>query len=312
MERFEITILGCGAALPTPRHIGSAQMVNVREKLFMIDCAEGVQTAVRRSRLKFSHMNAIFLSHLHGDHCFGLMGLLSTLGLLGRTATLDVYGPCDLIRIFQPQIEYFCKESPYPIVLHEYDHRQSQVIHEDRSLQVINIPLSHGFPCCGFLFVEKQLPRHIRRDVIDAYCIPVSQINNLKAGLDWTSPDGEIIPNELLTTPPDPIRSYAYFSDTKPSSTAAQLVRNHMHELGTNLTAMYHEATFANEHTLMARKTNHSTASQAGQIAREAEASQLIIGHFSSRYKDEQTLLQEAKAEFADTTLASDGKVFRL
>lgn len=299
MEKFEITILGCGAALPTPRHLSSSQIVNIREKLFMLDCAEGVQMALRRSRLKFSHLNAIFLTHLHGDHCFGLIGLLSTLGLLGRTADMHVYGPKDLSRIFQPQIDYFCEDSPFKIILHEIDTKQTAVIYEDRSVEISTIPLSHRIPCCGYLLREKETLRHIRRDAIDAFNIPISQINNIKAGLDYTTQDGEVIPNHLLTLPPDPIRSYAYCTDTVFKPSIAELTKG--------VTALYHEATFTSEHALMAKKTNHSTASQAAEIARLSDAQRLIIGHFSSRYNDENTLLNEAKQIFPNTILANDG-----
>ena len=214
MEKFEINILGCGAALPTPRRLSSSQIVNIREKLFMLDCAEGAQMALRRSRLSFSHLQAIFLTHLHGDHVFGLMGLLSTFGLLGRIQDLHIYGPQDLQRVFQPQIDYFCADSPYQIILHEVDSKTPQIIYEDRSVVISTLPLKHRIPCCGYLFREKPTPRHIRRDVIDFYQIPISQINNIKAGLDWTTEDGTFIPNDRLTTPPDPVRSYAYCTDT--------------------------------------------------------------------------------------------------
>ncbi|MBQ0022027.1 MAG: ribonuclease Z [Prevotellaceae bacterium] len=300
MEKFEITILGCGAALPTPRHLSSSQIVNVREKLFMFDCAEGVQTALRRSRLKFSHLNAIFLTHLHGDHCFGLIGLLSTLGLLGRTADLHVFGPNNLVNVFQPQIDFFCEESPFRIILHEIDSKQHSVIYEDRSVEISTIPLSHRVPCCGFLIKEKPTLRHIRRDAIDAFGIPVSQINNIKAGLDYTSPDGDVIPNHLLTLPPDPIRSYAYCTDTTFKPSNADLLQG--------VTALYHEATFSSEQSLLAKKTHHSTAAQAAEIAKLSNAKQLIIGHFSSRYEDENKLLEEAKKVFTNTLLAADGK----
>lgn len=304
MEKFEITILGCGAALPTPRHLSSTQIVNVREKLFMLDCAEGVQIALRRSRLKFSHLNAIFLTHLHGDHCFGLIGLVSTLGLLGRTADLHIYGPKDLVRIFQPQIDYFCEDSPFKIILHEVDTKKQEIIYEDRSVEISTIPLFHRVPCCGYLIREKQTLLHIRRDAIDAFGIPKCQINNIKAGLDYTTTEGEIIPNKLLTMPADPVRSYAYCTDTIFKQKIAESIKG--------VTAIYHEATFTSEHSLLASKTNHSTAAQAAETARLANANQLIIGHFSSRYPDESILLDEAKAVFPNTTLASDGLTIKL
>jgi len=299
MEKFEINILGCGAALPTPRRLSSVQVVNIREKLFMLDCAEGTQMALRRSRLPFSHLQAVFLTHLHGDHVFGLIGMLSTFGLLGRIQDLHIYGPQDLTRIFQPQIDYFCTDSPFKIILHEIDAHTPQTIYEDRSLTVSTLPLSHRVPCCGYLFREKPTPRHILRDMIDFYHIPISQINNIKAGMDWTTEDGTIIPNERLTTPPGPVRSYAYCTDT--------IYRPQLSELLQDTTCIYHEATFANEHELLAKKTHHSTASQAASIALQAHAQKLVLGHFSARYPSEDTLLAEARAIFPNTIAATDG-----
>lgn len=299
MEKFEINILGCGAALPTPKHLSSVQVVNVREKLFMLDCAEGTQMALRRSHINFTHLRAIFLTHLHGDHVFGLIGLLSTLGLLGRLQSLHVYGPQDLQCIFQPQIDYFCAESPFEILLHEIDTKTPQLIYEDRSVEVSTLPLSHRVPCCGYLFREKPTLPHIRRDAIDYYQIPLSQINNIKAGMDWTMPDGTVIPHQRLTTPPDPVRSYAYCTDTAFRPQLADLLQG--------VTCLYHEATFTSEHALLAKKTHHSTATQAAEIAKDAQVGKLMLGHFSSRYKSEEMLLQEAQRIFPNTVLANDG-----
>lgn len=299
MEKFDITILGCGAALPTPKRLSSSQIVNIREKLFMLDCAEGTQMALRRSRISFSHLQAIFLTHLHGDHTFGLIGMLSTFGLVGRIQDLHIYGPQDLQRIFQPQIDYFCADSPFKIILHEIDTKKPQVLYEDRSVIISTLPLSHRVPCCGYLFQEKPTLRHIRRDMIDFYHIPISQINNIKAGMDWTTEDGTQIPNERLTTPSDPVRSYAYCTDTTYLPQLAELLKG--------VTCLYHEATFAEEHAQLAKSTFHSTASQAAQIAKDAQAGQLILGHFSSRYKSEEVLLQEAQQIFPNTQLAEDG-----
>ena len=298
MEKFELHILGCGAALPTPHHFCSSQVLNIREKLFMVDCAEGIQMQLRRSRLKFSHLNHIFLTHLHGDHCFGLMGVISSFALLGRTATLHVYGPQGLREIFQPQIDFFCQGIDYTVELHELNHKQSEAIYDDRSVTVYSFPLKHRVPCIGYLFKEKEVMRHIRRDAIDAFGIPISQINNIKAGMDWQTPDGDIIPNHLLTTPPDPVRSYAYCSDTMFSPHNAELLE------GVDL--LYHEATFLQAHELLARKTFHSTAQQAATFAQLCHAKKLLIGHFSSRYEDAD-VLAEAQSVFANTIAAKEG-----
>lgn len=299
LEKFEVHILGCGAALPTPHHFCSMQVVNVREKLFMIDCAEGAQMQLRKGHLKFSHINNIFLTHLHGDHCFGLIGLISTFALLGRTATLHVYGPVDLKATFQPQLDYFCNGMDYDVELHEIDTKQRNIIYDDRSVTVETIPLKHKIKCCGYLFREKPLLPHIKRDAIDAFNIPISQINNIKCGMDWTTPDGEVIPNHLLTTPAEPARSFAYCSDTMFKPDNAEQLK------GVDL--LYHEATFAESHKVTAKKTFHSTATEAAEMAKLAEAKQLLIGHLSARYTDENILLNEAKTVFPNTTLANEG-----
>lgn len=253
---------------------------------------------LRRSRLKFSHINNIFITHLHGDHCFGLLGLISTFALLGRTATLHIWGPKGIASVFQPQVDFFCQGMEYDVEFHEVDHNSSALIFEDRSVTVTTIPLRHRIPCVGYLFREKELPRHIRRDAIEAFGIPHCYINNIKAGLDFTMPDGEIIPNHLLTTPADPVRSYAYCSDTMFARDNAEIIKN--------VDLLYHEATFTEEHKLLAAKTYHSTAKQAAEMAKLCEAGKLIIGHFSSRYNNENILLEEAKSVFPNTIAAKE------
>ena len=260
--------------------------------------------ALRRTHLNLSRLQAILLTHLHGDHAFGLIGLLSTLGLLGRNQELHIYGPKDLQRIFQPQIDYFCADSPYPIILHEIETKTPQTIYEDRSLSITTIPLHHRIPCQGYLLREKPTLPHIRREAIDYYQIPISQINNIKAGMDWVTPDGETIPNQRLTTPSDPVRSYAYCTDTSYFPDIIPHIQG--------VTCLYHEATFAQEHALLAKQTHHSTAAQAAQIARDAGVQKLIIGHFSSRYKTEAPLLEEAQQFFPNTILAQDGMTIQL
>lgn len=304
MEKFELTILGCGAALPTSHHFCSMQVLNIREKLFMIDCGEGAQIQLRKSKIKFTHINNIFISHLHGDHCFGLIGLISTLALLGRTATLNIYGPKDLIGTLQPQIDYFCNGIEYKVELHEIDTKSRNIIYEDRSITVETIPLKHKIKCCGFLFKEKPRMKHIKRDVIDAYRIPISQINNIKLGMDWTTEEGETIPNSMLTTPADPARSYAYCSDTiyKPDN-APQIE---------DVDLLYHEATFSNKHKETAIKTFHSTAQEAGEMAKLSNAKKLLIGHLSARYTDESVILDEAKSVFPNTILANEGMCIKI
>lgn len=298
MEKFEVNILGCGSALPTTRHFSTSQVVNIREKLFMIDCGEGAQLQLRRSKLKFTRLNHIFISHLHGDHCFGLMGLISTFGLLGRTATLHIYAHKDLEQLLTPQLEYFCKGMTYDVAFHAINPSQAEVIYEDRSVSVSTIPLRHRVPTCGFLFQEKKTPNHIIRDMVDFYQIPVCHLNAIKNGEDYVTPDGTVVPNHRLTTPSDPPRSYAYCSDTICLPGIVPQIQ------GVDL--LFHEGTFAQSDAARANETFHTTAAQAAGIAKEAQVRQLVIGHFSARYEDENLLLEEAKSVFPNTLLAKE------
>lgn len=302
MEPFRVHILGCGSALPTLHHNASAQVVEIRGKLFLVDCGEGTQVQLRRSRLRFTKISAVFITHLHGDHCFGLIGMLSTFGLLGRTARLAIYAPAALEAMLKQQMQLFCHDFDYEVDFHAVDTNQQQVIYEDRSLTVETIPLEHRMPCCGYLFREKPSLPHIRRDMIDFYEIPTSQINNIKAGADWTTPDGEFVKNERLVEPADPVRSYAYCSDTRYIPT--------LHERIKGVSTLYHESTYGEDNLLMAQKYYHSTARQAALVAREAGVGQLLLGHYSSRYEDEQVLLREAQEVFENTRLTDENAIF--
>lgn len=298
MEKFEVNILGCGSALPTTRHFASSHVLNIREKLFMIDCGEGTQLQLRRSKLKFSRLNHIFISHLHGDHCFGLMGLLSTFDLLGRTAAMHIYAHPDLESILGMQLDYFCKKMDYEVVFHPINPAKVETIYEDRSVSVTTIPLIHRIPTCGFLFSEKKTPDHIKRDMIDYYNIPTYDINRIKNGEDYVLEDGTIIANNRLTTPSTPPRKYAYCSDTFYHRQIIEQVKG--------IDLLYHEATFADCDLSKAQTTFHSTALQAATIARDADVKQLVIGHFSARYEDEDVLLKEAQSVFPNTILATE------
>ena len=302
MEPFRVHILGCGSALPTLKHFPTAQVVEVRGKLFLVDCGEGTQIQLRRSRLRFTKISAVFISHLHGDHCFGLIGMLSTFGLLGRTAKLTIYGPEALGEILRQQTEAFCRDFDYEVEFKAVDTTRQEVVYEDRSLTVETIPLEHRLPCCGYLFREKPTLAHIRRDVADFYQIPVSHFNRIKAGEDWMTPDGEVVPNSRLTAPADAVRSYAYCSDTRYIPTLYQRLQG--------VSTLYHEATYGEDNLLLAEKYHHSTAHQAALVAREAGVGQLLLGHYSSRYEDEQVLLNEAQKVFPKSLLTSEMDVF--
>ena len=303
MENFEIHILGCGSALPTTRHNASSQIVKIGNKQFMIDCGEGTQIQLRRNHIHFSFINHIFISHLHGDHCFGLIGLISTFGLLGRTAPLHIYADAKLEELMKPQIEFFCKGMHYPVFFHNIDATKHQVIYEDNTITVESLPLRHRMPCCGFLFREKPKRRHLLGDVANFYNIPAYMRQTIKDGADYTTSEGEIIPNSKLTKEADPSRSYAYCSDTAPCDNSKILK-------GVDL--LYHEATFADSEKERAAQTFHSTARQAAQAASDAGVKRLLIGHYSSRYETPDILLKEACELFPETIAAKEGMVIHI
>ena len=304
MEPFRIHILGCGSALPTLKHSASAQLIEMRGKCFMMDCGEGAQMQFRRSHVHFAKVSAIFISHLHGDHCFGLLGLLSTFGMLGRTSRLKVFAPECYASLFEQQMNFFMQGMTYEIEFVPVDTTQQKVVYEDHSVTVETVPLRHRVPCCGYIFREKPTLPHIRRDMIDYYGIPLSQINNIKNGADWTTPEGDIVSNSRLVEPADAPRSYAYCSDTRYLS--------HLHELIEGVDLLYHESTYAEDNAALAEKYMHSTARQAAQVAADAHAGRLLLGHYSQRYEDERLLLDEARQLFLATELTNEGQVITL
>lgn len=304
MEKFTLHILGCGSALPTGLHQPSAQILSLREHLYMIDCGEGTQLQMRKAGLKFSRLGSIFITHLHGDHCFGLIGLISTFSLLGRTGVLRIYAPAELEPVLKLQLETFCYGLSFPVEFHAVDTTKSQVIYEDKGLSVSTVPLKHRIPCCGYVFREKPSLPHIRRDMIDFYHIPLYAINDIKQGADWTTPDGEHVPNRYLVFDAQPPRSYAYCSDTIYSPSIIP------HIQGVSL--LYHEATFGKDNKKRAKETFHTTATEAATIARKAGVGQLLIGHYSARYTDTTPLLQEARAVFPQTLAATEGMTLNI
>lgn len=302
MEPFKVYILGCGSALPTQKHMPTSQIVEIRGKMFMVDCGEGVQMSLRRSHIHFNRISCVFLSHLHGDHCFGLIGMLSTFGLLGRTAPIHIYAPNEFEPMLKSQLEMFCAGMDYEVFFHVVETHKHQVIYEDRSLTIESIPLEHRTKCCGFLFREKPTLPHIDREMVDFYGVPQSQFGNIKMGMDWTTPDGDVIPNARLTKPADPPRSYAFCSDTK--------YMPNLHQLLKDVNVIYHESTYDKSDEERARKYYHSTSEQAAMVARDSHAGHLLLGHFSARYEDESGILQEARQIFKNTTLCNEGMCF--
>jgi ribonuclease Z len=270
----------------------------------MIDCAEGTQIQLRKYRINFNRISAVFISHLHGDHCFGLIGMISSFGMKGRTAPLHIYATAELRVLLNQQLDFFCKGLEFDVIIHDIDTTKNTVIYDDNSLSITTLPLNHRIPCCGFLFKEKPLLPHILRDMIDFYGIPLSQINNIKNGSPWTTPDGDVIPSSRLTAPAESPRSYAYCSDTKYMPDLYKSVEG--------VDVLYHESTYASESIKRARAYFHSTAEQAATVARNAHVGKLILGHYSARYDDESVLLKEAKAVFPNTVLSNEGNVIEV
>ena len=304
MADFNLNILGCGSALPTTRHLATSQVVDLRDKLYMIDCGEGTQVQMRNMRIKFSRLNHIFISHLHGDHCFGLPGLLSTLGMLGRTGDLVIHAPKEIENYMRPVLDTFCKGMPYEVRFNHIDTHSHSLIMEDRSLSVYSIPLKHRIPTCGFLFAEKPKEAHIIREMTDFYQVPVRWMKDTKQGKDYITPEGEIIPNARLTRPSVAPKRYAYCSDTAYSPSIIPIIE------GVDL--LYHEATFMESDKARAKETFHSTARQAAEIALKAGVKRLVIGHYSARYEDLAALHKEAQEIYPDTILGNEGMVLSI
>lgn len=298
MNRFELHILGCGSALPTVKHLPTSQVLNVREKYFMIDCGEGSQLQYRKMRLGFGKLNRIFISHLHGDHCFGLIGLISTLGLLGRTGDLVIHSVPELEKLLRPQLDFFSRDLSFKVIFAPFDHTKNEVIYEDRSVKVSTIPLDHRVPCAGFLFEEAENSLHLDREALDFFGVPVKQFAAIKKGADAMLDDGTVVPNSKLTRLPRPSRRYAFCSDTAYKEDIVPIIE------GVDL--LYHESTFLEQDKAKAKDTRHSTAKEAATIARMANVKKLMIGHYSSRYTDDNLFLQEAKSVFENVVLANE------
>lgn len=304
MTKFEITLLGCGSAMPTTLHHPPSQLVDMNEKLFMIDCGEGTQLQMRKYKVRMSKLHSLFISHLHGDHIFGLPGLISTLSLLGRTTDLNIYAHKEIDFMLNPLLTYLGKHMSFKINLFPLNPDAEELIFENRTMRVTSFPLKHRIHTNGFLFEQKESPRHINREMIDFYHIPVRQIQEIKNGADYLTPDGTLILNKNLTYPGNPSRKYAYCSDTAYAPEIVPFIKN--------VDLLYHEATFAESERMRAEETFHSTARQAAEIAAAAGVKKLIIGHYSSRYSEIGTLLKEAVTVFPNTELAVEGKIVSL
>ncbi len=293
--------MGCGSATPTLRHNPSAQVVNMRDKLSLVDCGEGTQLQMRARRVKFMALRNVFISHLHGDHCLGLAGLIATFGLLGRTKNFHVYSPEGLEGVLRAQVNLFCHKLGYEVVYHTVDTSRNALVYEDRTMEVWSLPLKHTAACCGFLFKEKPSLPHINREMTDFYNIPVCRLPDIKAGKDWICDDGTVVPNARLVTPAASPRSYAYCSDTSYLPGLADMVR------GVDL--LYHEATYPDGSEVKAGIRGHSTAGQAAAVAKLAGVKRLMIGHYSATVDDVSELVSQACRVFPSTIAAEEGLV---
>lgn len=304
MLTFSVTILGSSSALPTLTRFPTSQVVNLNDKFYLIDCGEGTQIQLRKFGLKAGKINHIFISHLHGDHIYGLPGLISSMALGGKKGELHIYSHSELKGMMDPLMNFMSETDDFKILYHPLNFRSRAVIFEDSKITVESFPLKHRIPCCGFVFREKQAELHLRGDQVNYLNIPIRNRVAIKGGADYLTPEGRVIPNSELTFPPDPVRSYAFCTDTLPRKQIIPVIKD--------VDLLYHEATFCDDLNDLALKTFHTTAKQAAMIAVEAGAKKLIIGHFSSRYKNERVLVDEARTVFPNTFAANDGARFEL
>ena len=302
---IKLTILGCHSATPRANAFPTSQYLEINNRHFLIDCGEGTQQQMRKYKVGFTKINHIFISHLHGDHFYGLIGLLSTYGILSRQKELHIYGPKGIKEVTLLQLKVSKSHANYPIIFHELNSKESELIFEDDKVSVKTIPLKHRVYTNGYLFTEKEKPLKLHIDNIKQYKeIDRADYNNIKAGKDITLSTGEIISNSELTLPPKQPLSFAFCSDTVYKPDIVPIIKD--------ADLLYHEATFLNDREDLAKKTKHTTSKQAAQIAKDANVNQLILGHYSGRYKDISLFKKEAKEIFDKTELAEPGKYFSI
>ena len=291
-----LTILGFNSAIPTVNSSPTAQFLEMEERAFLIDCGEGTQVQLRKAKARFSKINHIFISHLHGDHCFGLPGLIASFRLLGRETPLHIYAPKGIKEMLETIFRITETHKGFELIYHELESKKSVKIFEDNRLEVFTIPLNHRIYCNGYLFREKPKERHLNMKEIAKYPeIETCDYHHLKLGKDFILSDGYVLKNEVLTTEPTKSVSYAFCSDTRYLETILPIIEN--------VDVLYHEATFLHELKEMADYTGHTTALEAARIARKANVGKLILGHFSNRYHDLNVFTDEAREVFANTFL---------
>ncbi|PKA84282.1 RNAse Z [Ulvibacter sp. MAR_2010_11] len=301
---MKLTILGCHSATPRITAHPTAQVLEIKGHLFLIDCGEGTQVQLRKYKLKFSRIRHIFISHLHGDHFFGLIGLISTFRLLGREAEMHVYGPKGIKEAITLQLKLGKSWTNYPLYFHELESKDSETIFEDDKVVVTTIPLNHRVYTNGFLFKEKPGERKLNVEDAQKANVDLSYYSKIKQGFDVVNKDGITIANSSITSDPEPSKSYAFCSDTVYYPEIVPQI--------SNVTALYHESTFLETHRDLCEPTKHSTAREAGLIAQQANVGKLILGHYSGRYGDLNSFKTEAETVFQNVELAEDGKTFKL
>lgn len=301
---MKLTILGCHAATPRTLTNPTAQVLEVRNHMFLIDCGEGTQVELRRHKIKFSRIKHIFISHLHGDHFFGLPGLISTFRLLGRDTALHIHGPKGIKEAMVLLLKLGDSWTNYPLLFHELERKDEEVIFEDDRVAVRTLPLDHRVYTNGFLFREKLGERKLNVEAVGRYGVDKAYFRNIKQGKDVVMENGTVLKNSELTFDPPPPRSYAFCSDTLYSPGLVPKIEQ--------VDVLYHEATFLESEAHLAHKTKHSTAKQAATIAKEAQAGLLILGHYSTRYGNLELFKEEAQSVFPRVELARDGAVFHL
>ncbi|WP_445457995.1 ribonuclease Z [Flavobacterium sp. HNIBRBA15423] len=299
---MKLTILGCYAATPRTITNPTSQVLEIKNQMFLIDCGEGTQVQLRKHKIKFSRINHIFISHLHGDHFYGLVGLISTFMLLNRVNDLHVYGPKGIKELILMQLKASGSYTGYNLYFHELESTESEIIFEDEKVIVKTIPLKHRIYTNGYLFKEKNSNRKLNIEAVEKYNIETCYYQKIKAGGTITLEDGTIIPNHLLSFDPEPEKSYAFCSDTVYNETILPIIKN--------VDALYHESTFLESEAHLADKTMHTTAKQAAIIAKKANVKTLIMGHYSTRYGNIDFFKEEAQTIFNNVILADDGKEF--
>ena len=298
---FKLTILGCNSAVPSLEKHPTAQLLNANERFFLIDCGEGTQIRLRKYQLNPQRINHVFISHLHGDHYFGLIGLINSMHLLGRSKDLHIYAHNELKAIIDLQLSASNTELNYPLFFHPISESIEQVLYEDEEISISSIILNHTIKCSGFLFKEKKKKRKIIKKIIEQYNIPFDKYNGIREGADWIADSGEIIQNKEITIENTPAHSYAFCTDTIYNESLIEKIKG--------IDLLYHEATFKKDLAERAKETGHSTTYEAATIAMKSKVRNLLIGHFSQRYRDLDELLVEAKSIFNNTHLAESGLV---